>query len=771
MPDSITPLVGTPMRRVEDPKILEGRSEYFDDVEVDGLLHLVFVRSTIAHARIERVDTTDARAMPGVVGVFTNADLGFEDFLVIATNPREVARPILARDAVRFVGEAVVAVVAETRAAAVDAAELVVVDYDPLPVVTDPEAATAPDAPLLFPAHGSNVVTDIPFGGEEDPLADAEVVVRARLVNHRMAPIPMEANGIVVAPQPDGRLKAWVPTQNPYAVRDALAAVLDVDKAQLHVLVPPNMGGGFGAKVSLPIEYPAVARIVQVLDRPVKWTETRSENLVAMHHARGQIHHVELGLTRAGVITGLRVQLLQEVGAYPGVGGNLPMLTRLMGQGVYKIPKIQFDIRTVATNTTPVGAFRGAGRPEAAELLERIVDIAADELRIDPVELRRTNYLAKEDFPLTTVTGAKYDTGDYHRALDQACRVAGYDALRAEQSARLARGDTMLLGIGVASYVEVSAPVGPNEWASVEVQEDGAALVKVGTSPHGQGQETAFSQIAHDVLGIPVAQIRVVHSDTDLILRGRGTGGSRSLQIGGTAVFKASHEVLTRAKDLAAQLLEASPDDIVVFEGARLGVAGAPASAIGWADLAAAGNDPARRPMNWEFGLSAALDYDQGGGTYPFGTHIAVVEIDSETGHVELLRHVAVDDCGNTVNPMIVRGQLHGGIANGLGQALYEAVVYDDDGNPLTANLMDYAMPSAAELPSFEVEPTVTPTHMNPLGAKGVGESGTLGATPAVHNAVVDALSHLGVRDVLMPFSAQRIWTAIREAQVGASTR
>ncbi len=764
MTAAITPLVGTPMRRVEDPRILLGDSEYFDDVDVDGLLSVVFVRSTIAHARLTHVDTSGAVSMPGVVGVFTNEDLGFDPFLVIASNPPAVARPVLAKDVVRFVGEAIVAVVAETPAQAVDAAEMVVVDYDPLPVVVDPEAAAATGAPLLFPEHGSNVVTEVPFGGDEDPLAGADVVVRARLVNHRMAPLPMEANGIVVAPQPDGRLKLWVPTQNPFAVRDTMAAVAGIDRAQLHVLVPPNMGGGFGAKVSMPVEYLVVTRIVQQLGRPVKWTETRSENLVAMTHARGQVHHVELGLTRDGVITGLRVRLLQDVGAYPGVGGNLPSLTRLMGQGVYKIPRIQFDITTVATNTTPIGAFRGAGRPEATELLERIVDIAADELGVDPVELRRRNFLAKEDFPLTTVTGAKYDTGDYHRALDQACRVAGYDDLRADQRARRARGDTKLLGIGVASYVEVSAPVGPTDWASVEIQSDGSAVVRVGTSPHGQGHETAFSQIAHDVLGIPVEQIRLVHSDTDLVLRGRGTGGSRSLQIGGTAIHKASEAVLARAKELAAQLLEASSDDIVLFEGARLGVAGAPASALGWAELAIAGEDPARRPMNWEFGLVAALDYDQGGGTFPFGTHLAVVEIDSETGHVELLRHVAVDDCGNVVNPMLVRGQLHGGIANGIGQAMYEEIVYDDDGNPLTANLMDYAMPSAAELPGFEIEPTVTPTHMNPLGAKGVGESGTLGATPAVHNAVVDALSHLGVRDVRMPFGAQRIWRAIRDA-------
>ncbi len=472
-----------------------------------------------------------------------------------------------------------------------------------------------------------------------------------------------------------------------------------------------------------------------------------------------------LGLRRDGTIVGLQVDLLQDAGAYPGVGAFLPTVTRLMGQGVYRIPKIDWNVRAVATNTTPVGGFRGAGRPEASELLERMVDIAADELGMDPVELRRKNLLTKEEFPLTTATGAEYDTGDYPRALDEVVRLSGYDELRADQRARRERGDVVQLGIGVSTYVEISAPQMLSEFASLEIQDDGRALLKVGTTAHGQGHQTTFGQIVHDVLGIPIERIIYVQSDTRIIDHGAGTGGSRSLQVGGSAVRNASLEVLGRARELAAQLLEASPDDIVVHSGERIGVAGAPATALSWAELAVAANDVQRRPTNWEFGLSCALDFDQAGGTFPFGAHVAVVEIDTETGNVVLQRLVAVDDCGNIINPLLVHGQLHGGIANGAGLALFEGIEYDVDGNPLTANLMDYAMPSAAEFPSFEVASTVTPTPMNPLGAKGVGESGTLGATPAVHNAVVDGLSYLGVRDVDMPLSAQRVWRAIESVR------
>jgi carbon-monoxide dehydrogenase large subunit len=438
----------------------------------------------------------------------------------------------------------------------------------------------------------------------------------------------------------------------------------------------------------------------------------------------------------------------------------------MMSQNVYVIPKVEFNWQAAITNTTPVAAYRGAGRPEAIHLVERVLDMAADELGIDPVEIRRKNFIAPEAFPYTTNTGlgATYDSGEYAKALDAVLEHAGYDQLRAEQQARRDRGDSKLLGIGVASYLEISAPmVLTREYGSVTVEDDGTVTARVGTSAHGQGHETAFSQIISDALGVPFENVRVIHSDTDEVPRGGGTGGSRSLQIGGSALLRASEEVLSQAKQLAANMLEASPDDVVVADNG-LEVAGVPASRLSWADLAQAVKDPAKRPEGVAERLQHELDFDAGGSSFPFGSHVAVVEVDRDTGRVELLRHVAVDDCGNIVNPMLVAGQQHGGIAQGVAQVLYEAVQYDEDGNPITANLMDYAMPSAAEFPSYEVYNTVTPSPMNPLGAKGIGESATIGATPAVHNAIVDAMSHLGVRHVDMPCTAERVWRTLQEA-------
>jgi carbon-monoxide dehydrogenase large subunit len=439
-----------------------------------------------------------------------------------------------------------------------------------------------------------------------------------------------------------------------------------------------------------------------------------------------------------------------------------------MGQGVYDIPKVQVNSISAATNTTPTAAYRGAGRPEATAFLERIIDMAAVELDIDPVEIRRKNFLAPERFPLTTLTGANYDVGEYAKALDEACRVAGYDDLRAEQRARRERGDTKALGIGICTYVEITAGGMFQEFGGVEVQPDGTVVARVGTSAHGQGHETAFAMIVAELLGVPMDDVTIVQSDTALVPRGSGTMGSRSLQTAGSALYRASEDVLAKAKRLAAHLLEASVDDIVLHDGAKVGVAGVPATALSWRELAAAAADPAKRPDDWptdlEGKLATELDFNQGEATYPFGAHIAVVEVDTETGEVDHLRHIAVDDCGRILNPLLVAGQQHGGIAQGIAQALYEGVVYDDDGNPLTANLMDYAMPSAAELPSFEASNTQTPTPLNPLGAKGIGESGTIGSTPSVQNAVVDALSHLGVRHLDMPMTAERVWRAIQDA-------
>jgi aerobic carbon-monoxide dehydrogenase large subunit len=757
-------ILGNAVLRVEDPAVLRGHARYFDDLASDGVAHVVFVRSTVAHARIEATDTSEAEAMPGVLGVYTSANLELAPVQGFVMLPPTFSRPPLATGTVRFVGDIVAAVIAETRAQAVDAAEMVIVDYDPLPAVVDPEAALEDGSVLLFPEHGSNLAIEFDFGDDPTVLAEADVVVEGRFVNQRVAAVPMEPNGVLVEPDPDtGGVTVWVPTQAPFGVRDPLAEAIGVAADKVRV-VAPMVGGGFGAKTGLYPEFVVAARLALDLARPVKWTETRSENMVAMTQGRAQVQDVELGLTRDGAITGLRVRIVADGGAYPAVGAFLPFLTRSMSQGVYRIPKVQFTSRSAATNTTATAAYRGAGRPEATAMLERIIDMAAVELDIDPVEIRKRNFLPPEDFPLTTVTGANYDVGEYAKALDEAIRIAGYDDLRADQRARRERGDVKQLGIGVCTYVEVTAGGLFSEYGAIEVEPDGSVKATVGTSSHGQGHETSFKMVVSELLGVPMDQVRVVQSDTALVPRGTGTMGSRSLQIGGSALYRASEAVLEKARTLASHLLEANVDDVVLHDGGRVGVAGVPARALSWAELSLAASDPAKLPPNMEPGLAHALDFNQGEATYPFGAHIAVVEVDIETGSVELLRHVAVDDCGRILNPLLVRGQQHGGIAQGVAQALYEGVVYDDDGNPLTANLIDYAMPSAAEFPTFEAVNTETPTPLNPLGAKGIGESGTIGSTPAVQNAVVDAVTHLGVRHIDMPLSAMRVWQAINAA-------
>ncbi len=755
-------ILGNAVLRREDPTILRGGSRYFDDFAVEGLAHVVFVRSTIAHARIEGIDIADAESMPGVLAVYTSANLSIDPIQGFVMLAPEFNRPPLATDRVRFVGDIVAAVFAETRAQAVDAAEQVIVDYDPLPAVVDAEAALAEDAPVLFEEHGSNLAFAFEFGEDPELLADAEVVVSARLENQRVAAVPMEANGILVTEE-DGQLVCRIPTQNPHSLVNDLAVAAGRPAGEVRVIAPA-VGGGFGAKMPFYVEYALAVRAFGLLGRPVKWTETRSENMVAMTQGRGQIQHVEMGLRRDGTITGLRAKIFQNGGAYPAIGAFLPYFTRTMAQGVYTIPKVEVNTYSSATNTTTIAAYRGAGRPEATQMLERMVDIAADELGMDPVAIRKQNFIPPEAFPLTTVTGANYDVGEYARALDEACRIAGYEELRAEQAARRARGDVKQLGIGVSTYVEITAGGLFQEYGEIRIEDDGSVSAIVGTSAHGQGHETAFAMIVEELLGVPMEQVRLVQSDTKLVPRGQGTMGSRSLQIGGSALYRASEEVLAKAKALAAHLLEANADDIVVMPGAGLGVAGVPASALGWSELAAAAKDPARLPDGMEPGLDHALDFDQGEASFPFGAHIAVVEVDTETGRVEHVRHVAVDDCGRVLNPMLVAGQQHGGIAQGSAQALWEGVAYDEDGNPLTANLMDYAMPSAAELPSFETSNTETPTPLNPLGAKGVGESGTIGSAPAVQNAVVDAVSHLGIRHIDMPLTARKVWEAIERA-------
>ncbi len=744
-------ILGTEVTRREDATLLTGEGRYTGDLRPDGLLHACFVRSPFAHAVIEGIDVAEAAGHPGVVGVYTAATIGIDRVKDRLPIDPHFGRGPLAADRVRFGGEPVAMVVADTLAAATDAADAVMVDYQPLEVSMDAEAVVTGGDAVLFPERGSDAIVQVfdPVDGLHD---GADRFVTARIVHNRMAVVPMEGDAVLVDPTCDP-LTIWISTQGAHGTRQGIADSLGLEADELRVIAP-WVGGGFGAKGGWRSEHVAVAAAARMLGRPVVWNETRSENLVSMQ-ARDQIHYARLGVTDDGRMVSLEVVAVADAGAYPGLGAILPTITRVMAPGVYGIEKVQFDYGVAATNRAPLGAFRGAGRPQASLTIERLADLAAAELGIDPVEIRMRNFWAPEDFPLVTATGGAYDCGDYNKALDRACELVGYDELRAEQAARRACGDPRRLGLGVSSYVEITAPVGQEEYASVEVHPDGSATVSVGTASHGQGHETAFTMIVADRLGIDMDRIAFVQSDTALVARGDGTGGSRSAQLGGSAIHAASLEVLDVARERAAELLEASADDIVVTDDGRLGVAGVPAASVGWADVAAAApGEP----------LRAELDYTTDGPTFPFGTHISVVEVDVETGMVTLLRHVAVDDAGNLLNPLIVAGQQHGGVASGIGQALYEEVVYDSEGNPLTTGLADYAMPSAAEFCDFTVECTITPTPLNPLGVKGIGEASTIGATPAVQNAVVDALSDLGVRHIDLPLAPNRVWQAIQSA-------
>jgi carbon-monoxide dehydrogenase large subunit len=754
-----TPTADGAAPRREDLPLVTGAAHYSDDLAPPGALQAVFVRAPLAHGRILGIDPTAAAGMAGVAGVFSAADLDLPP-LPAGAAPAAMARPVLAAETVRFLGEAVAVVVAETRAQALDAAEAVEVDYEPLPVVTDPEAALAADAPRLF-ADGGNLARERRWPDPTRALEGAEVLVRARFVNQRVAPSPLEPNAAVAVPT-GGGLLLYAPCQAPFWVRDTVAEVLGMDPERVRVVVPA-VGGAFGARIVTYPEQVAVAALARRLGRPVRYVESRSETMLAMTHGRAQVQEVELAATRDGRITGLRARLVADGGAYPGEAPPNVSSTRYMASGVYRIAQIEVAWACAATNTTPVAAYRGAGRPEATAMVERAVDLLAARLRMDPVELRRRNLIPARAFPYTTATRARYDSGDYEGALDRVLEAAGYEALRAEQAGRRERGDVRQLGIGLSVYVEVTG--GGSEYGEVVVEADGRVTVRTGVSPHGQGHETAFARLISTTLGVGADQVTVVHSDTAALPRGDGTMASRSLQIGGSAVVKAAGQVLDKATALAAHLLEAPVEDVALFPGEGLGVAGAPETALGWAELAAAAADPARRPPGMGPGLEAAVDFEPDQSTFPFGAHLAVCEVDTETGLVRLLRHVAVDDSGRILNPVLAEGQVHGGIAQGVAQALFEEVGYDAEGNCLNGNLAVYAMPAAPELPAFETERTETPTPLNPLGAKGIGESGTIGATPAVQNAVVDALAHLGVTHIDMPLTPERVWRAIRTAK------
>ena len=745
-------ILGNRVLRTEDPKFLTVGGTYVDDVPLEGAAHVCFVRSTAAHARITTVDLDEARSAPGVLGVYAADDLGLEAIAPESTILNQaMGQPPLASGVVRFVGEPVVAVVAETRAQGVDAAELVFVDYEPLPTVVDAEAALT-DATVLHEAAGTNLVLDLAFGTSDDFFDGCDVVITQRIHNQRVAPCPLEVRAGAAQWGADGRLTYWCSTQGAHTWKREVAKGLGVDEQQVRI-ISPDVGGGFGAKIhSYPedIVVPALARLLQ---RPLRWVDSRSESMVALGHGRAQVQDIELGGTRDGKVEALRLTVVQDSGAYPRLGAVLPFMTRTMLTGVYDIPKAEFNAKTVVTNTTPIVAYRGAGRPEATAAIERTMDVFAAEIGMDPAEVRRRNLVPADAFPYATPTGTSYDIGDYERALELLLDAAGYDGIRAEQAKRRASGGTVQLGIGLCVYVEITNVENTAEFASMEVRPDGTATVRTGTSPHGQGHATAWAMLASEQTGIAIEDIEVIHGDTDLVPTGGGTSGSRSLQSGGVAVNQAAVALVDKARQQAADLLEANPDDVVLdrVEG-HFHVAGTPAVAKSWGEVASAGAEP----------LEASVSFSPTGATFPFGAHLAIVEVDTETGKVDLTRLVAVDDAGRILNPLLVEGQVHGGLAQGVAQALFEEVLYDSDGNPLTTTLIDYAFPSAADLPSFETLHTETPTPHNPLGAKGIGESGTIGSTPAVQNAVVDALAHLGVRHLDMPATPERVWRAIR---------
>ena len=744
-------ILGHPVLRREDPRFLTGQGAYVANLVPPGAAHVVYVTSTEAHARLLSVDVGAAAAAPGVLGVFTAADIDPDVLVYPPPFPGmndQMARTMLATEVVRYVGEPVVAVVADDPVRAADAADLVAVAYEPSAPLVDMEASLRGEV-VLFEGIDDQTVYRCAVGEAPD-FGDCEVVVRARFRNQRMSAAPIEAR-TGFSYWEGGRLIHHTATQGSHNVKATLMGIYGLEPEQV-LVITPDVGGSFGAKFRCYPEEALLGWLARSLGRPCAWSETRTQSMTGLGGGRGQIQDVVIGGSRDGRIAAYQLDVIQDSGAYPLIAGFLPRMTLAMFTGVYDISRAGFEGVSVPTSTTPNGAFRGAGRPEAASAIERAVDLFAAEIEMDPAEVRRRNFLDPEAFPHTTVSGVSYDCGDYGKALDLALEAAGYDGLRAEQAARQTNGMAALLGIGLSTYVEVTATTGAGDFASVELGTDGTVKAVTSSTPHGQGHETVWPMIVADVLGIDLDRVVAVGGDTDCTPRGQVTGGSRSAQIVGSMLVDASQKLVDRVLPTAAELLEAAAADVVLDpNGGCFHVAGTPAVSVAWAEVAAALDSP----------LTVESDFESGGQTFPFGTHVAVVEVDVETGRVELVRLVAVDDAGTVLNPLIFEGQIHGGIAGGVAQALMEELVYDADANPLTTNFADYPVISAAELPSFELIRSETPTDRNLLGAKGIGESGTVGATAAVQNAVIDALSPYGVRHLDMPLSPERVWKAI----------
>ncbi|HEY2206787.1 MAG TPA: xanthine dehydrogenase family protein molybdopterin-binding subunit [Pseudonocardia sp.] len=791
-PDPTTQEIGKARTRKEDARLITGRTRFTDSIVPQGTLHLYVVRSPLAHARIERVDASEARRMPGVVGVYTAEDLGLESVGLpcawpITPDMKSPRRPVLASRTVHFAGEGVAVVVARSAAVARDASEQVEIDYERLEPVLDMEAALADGAPLVHPELGTNAnatwVFDSAAAGTGGDVAAAvaaaeadadSIVLRRRFVQQRLIPAFMEPRSCVVDPSGE-QMVIWSATQIPHILRTMTTVTLGVPESKLRVIAP-DVGGGFGGKIGvLPEEMLCVA-LAQKLHKPVKWTETRSESLLAAHHGRDQIQELTIAARKDGTVTGLDVHLLADMGAYLGlVGPGVPILGAFMFNAIYKFPALKFTCTNVFTTKTLTDAYRGAGRPEATFAIERMMDELAVELGRDPMDLRRQNWISSDEFPFTTVAGLTYDTGNYEQATNQAMATFDYAGLRHEQEQRRERGDRVQLGIGISTFTEMcglapsrvlgSLDYGAGGWeaASVRMLATGKVEVITGASAHGQGHETAFSQIVADQLGVPFEDVEVLHGDTQISPKGLDTYGSRSLAVGGPAIVHATDKVIAKARRIAAHLLEASEDD-VEFRAGTFSVRGTQSGKT-IQDIAFAAFMAHDLPEGMEPSLDSDAVYDPENFSFPHGTHLAAIEVDTETGRVRLRRYVCVDDVGTVINPLIVEGQVHGGLAQGIAQALFEEATYDDQGTLVTGTLVDYTLPSAADLPSFDTAVVSTPATSNPLGVKGVGEAGTIASTPAIVNGVLDAVRHLGVTEIDMPCTPQRVWRAVQDAR------
>ncbi len=775
-------LVGERIKRREDPRLIRGLATYTDDLKLHGMLHVAFVRSGCAHGTIREIDTNAAAARPGVVAVFRYADLkgqvGRAPCVAIMPNMRDRERPLLADESVHFVGEPIAAVVARDRYVARDAALDVMVDIDPLPATTDPERALEPGAPLAQPTLGTNVCFDLPLqeNAEIDGvLAGAAARIKMRLVNQRIAPVPMECRAVVAqweeGPQ---KLTVWTSSQTPHGDKHQISRCLGIPERRLRVIVP-EVGGGFGQKIPTYAEDCLLGWIARELRNPVKWAETRTENLLNSTHGRGHVEYVEAGFSGDGKLLAIKGRTIAELGAYPSYFGALvPIFTHLLAPGPYAVQAIGWELAVVYTNTTPTEAYRGAGRPEAAYLVERIMDAGAAELGLDRVEIRRRNLIPSDEFPFTTATGSVYDSGDYEATLDKAVELFNYpQALKSRQQAGK---DGKHVGIGVATFTELFG-MGPStnqppearsgwwESAEIRVEPTGDVVVMTGISPHGQGQETAFAQLTADALGVDIDAVSVLHGDTDVVTAGVGTMGSRGLVVGGTAVHMALGKIADKAKRLAANLLDTT-EAMIDFKDGVFQVSGSD-RAMTFQEVAMAAHVWNIPVPGEEPGLEAVARFEPTGTTFPFGVHFCQVTVDVETGDYTLDRFVSVDDFGTVINPLLCDGQRIGGIVQGLGQAMCEEFRYDENGQPQNGSLMDYAMPRAHMFPRIELANTVTPSPLNPLGAKGIGELGTIGSTPCLVSAMLDALRPLGVAQLDMPLTPERIWQAIRQAEEG----